>query len=74
MAEDLHGLSPAQSVAPTELSPEEQATIAVFDRATRSVVFIANTAMQRDPLVVQSVRGATGVGDRLRLEPAGASS
>ncbi len=49
MAEDLHGLSPAQSVAPTELSPEEQATIAVFDRATRSVVFIANTAMQRDP-------------------------
>ncbi|HRA95800.1 MAG TPA: trypsin-like peptidase domain-containing protein, partial [Nitrospira sp.] len=39
----------AQSAAPTELSPEEQATIAVFERATRSVVFIANTAMQRDP-------------------------
>ena len=39
----------AQVAAPTDLSPEEQATIAVFDRATRSVVFIANTAMQRDP-------------------------
>ena len=39
----------AQVAAPTELSPEEQATIAVFDRATRSVVFIANSAMQRDP-------------------------
>ena len=33
----------------TELSQEEQATIAVFDRATKSVVFIANTAIQRDP-------------------------
>ncbi len=46
------GTSPvpvAQVAAPTELSPEEQATIAVFDRATRSVVFIANTARQRDP-------------------------
>ncbi len=39
----------AQVAAPAELSPEEQATIAVFDRAARSVVFIANTAMQRDP-------------------------
>jgi len=44
-----NGLLPAQSVAPTELSAEEQATIAVFDRAARSVVFIANTSMQRDP-------------------------
>ena len=35
----------AQSPAPTELSPDEQATIAVFERATRSVVFIANTSM-----------------------------
>lgn len=43
------GLLASQSVAPTELSAEEQATIAVFDRAARSVVFIANTAMQRDP-------------------------
>ncbi len=39
----------AQPAGPTELSPDEQATIEVFERATRSVVFIANTAMQRDP-------------------------
>lgn len=48
-AEGTNGHPVAQSVGPTELSPEEQATIAVFERATRSVVFIANTAMQRDP-------------------------
>ena len=48
-AEGVPQLLSAQSTPPTELSPEEQATIAVFDRATRSVVFIANTAMQRDP-------------------------
>lgn len=34
--------------APSELSPDERATMAVFERATKSVVFIANTAMQRD--------------------------
>jgi S1-C subfamily serine protease len=34
--------------APVELSPDERATMAVFERATKSVVFIANTAMQRD--------------------------
>jgi S1-C subfamily serine protease len=33
----------------TDLSPEEQATITVFEKAARAVVFIANTAMQRDP-------------------------
>jgi S1-C subfamily serine protease len=33
----------------TDLSVEEQVTIAVFEKATRSVAFIANTAMQRDP-------------------------
>ena len=43
------GILTAQSAGPTELSPDEQATIVVFERATRSVVFIANTAMQRDP-------------------------
>lgn len=48
-AGEPNGLLASQSVAPTELSAEEQATIAVFDRAARSVVFIANTAMQRDP-------------------------
>lgn len=34
--------------APTELGPDERATTAVFERATKSVVFIANTAIQRD--------------------------
>jgi len=34
--------------APTELSPDERATIVVFERAAKSVVFITNTAMQRD--------------------------
>jgi S1-C subfamily serine protease len=48
-AEGMPQLLSTQSTPPTELSPEEQATIAVFDRATRSVVFIGNTAMQRDP-------------------------
>ncbi len=44
-----NGVLAAQSAGPTELSADEQATIAIFERATRSVVFIANTAMQRDP-------------------------
>jgi S1-C subfamily serine protease len=35
--------------APTELGADERATMAVFERATKSVVFIANTAIQRDP-------------------------
>ena len=39
----------APSALSTELSSDEQATIAVFERATRSVVFIANTTRQRDP-------------------------
>jgi len=34
--------------APAELSADERATMAVFERATKSVVFIANTAIQRD--------------------------
>ncbi|MDH5741060.1 MAG: hypothetical protein OEY77_12110, partial [Nitrospira sp.] len=34
--------------APTELGPDERATTTVFERATKSVVFIANTAIQRD--------------------------
>lgn len=33
---------------PAELSPDERATIAIFERAAKSVVFIANTAIQRD--------------------------
>ncbi len=35
--------------APGELGSDERATMAVFERATKSVVFIANTAIQRDP-------------------------
>jgi S1-C subfamily serine protease len=35
--------------SPAELSADERATMAVFERATKSVVFIANTAIQRDP-------------------------
>ncbi|MDH4186692.1 MAG: trypsin-like peptidase domain-containing protein [Nitrospira sp.] len=35
--------------APAELGADERATMAVFERATKSVVFIANTAIQRDP-------------------------
>jgi len=34
--------------APAELGPDERATIAVFERAAKSVVFITNTAIQRD--------------------------
>lgn len=34
--------------APADLSPDERATINVFERTTKSVVFIANTAIQRD--------------------------
>ena len=35
--------------SPAELGSDERATMAVFERATKSVVFIANTAIQRDP-------------------------
>jgi S1-C subfamily serine protease len=33
---------------PSDLAPEELATISVFERASRSVVFITSTAMRRD--------------------------
>ena len=45
----MDGTTRLGSPAPTELTEEEQATISVFEKATRSVVFIANTARQRDP-------------------------
>ena len=38
---------PVTPAAP-ELGPDERATMAVFERATKSVVFISNTAIQRD--------------------------
>ncbi len=34
---------------PAELGTDERATIAVFEKSAKSVVFIANTAIQRDP-------------------------
>ena len=34
--------------ASSELGADERATMAVFERATKSVVFISNTAIQRD--------------------------
>lgn len=50
--------------APPELSPDERATMAVFERATKSVVFIANTAIQRDiwSLNVMEVPQGSGSG------------
>jgi S1-C subfamily serine protease len=33
---------------PAELGPDERVTIAIFERSAKSVVFIANTAIQRD--------------------------
>ncbi len=35
--------------SPAELGADERATMAVFEQATKSVVFIANTAIRRDP-------------------------
>ncbi len=46
--EGLEGKPRAVSPASAELGPDERATISVFERATKSVVFIANTAIQRD--------------------------
>ncbi len=40
---------PRQMTPSGELGSDERATMAVFERATKSVVFIANTAIQRDP-------------------------
>lgn len=46
--EGQEGRPRAVTPAPAELGPDERTTIAVFERATKSVVFIANTAVQRD--------------------------
>ena len=35
--------------SPAELGADERATMAVFERVTKSVVFISNTAIRRDP-------------------------
>ncbi|MDC8448863.1 MAG: trypsin-like peptidase domain-containing protein [Nitrospira sp.] len=50
--------------APAELSADERSTIAVFERAAKSVVFIANTAIQQDvwSLNVMEVPQGSGSG------------
>lgn len=50
--------------SPVELSADERSTIAVFERATKSVVFIANTAIQQDiwSLNVMEVPQGSGSG------------
>lgn len=44
----LEGKPRPVTPAPAELGPDERATIAIFERSAKSVVFIANTAIQRD--------------------------
>jgi S1-C subfamily serine protease len=46
--EGLEGKPRPITPPPAELGADERATMAVFERATKSVVFIANTAIQRD--------------------------
>ena len=46
--EGVEGKPRPVTPAPPELGPDERATMAVFERATKSVVFISNTAIQRD--------------------------
>lgn len=48
--------------APVELGPDERTTMAVFERATKSVVFIANTAVQRDPWSLDLFEAPQGSG------------
>jgi S1-C subfamily serine protease len=62
--EGLEGKPRPITPAPAELSPDERATIAVFERAAKSVVFIANTAMQQDiwSLNVMEVPQGSGTG------------
>jgi S1-C subfamily serine protease len=50
------------SPGPAELSPDERATMAVFERATKSVVFIANTAIQRDFWSLETMEVPQGSG------------
>jgi len=46
--EGIEGKPRPVTPASAELGPDERATMAVFKRATKSVVFISNTAIQRD--------------------------
>ncbi len=49
---------------PAELGADERATMAVFEKVARSVVFISNTAIQRDPwsLDIMEVPQGSGSG------------
>ncbi|MDH5251736.1 MAG: trypsin-like peptidase domain-containing protein [Nitrospira sp.] len=46
--EGIEGKPRPVTPVPAELGPDERATMSVFERATKSVVFISNTAIQRD--------------------------
>jgi S1-C subfamily serine protease len=46
--EGIEGRPRPVTPAPAELGADERATMAVFERATKSVVFISNSAIQRD--------------------------
>src|SRR5262245_3796884 len=48
--------------SPTELGADERATMAVFEQATKSVVFIANTAIRRDPWSLDLFEAPQGSG------------
>ena len=50
------------TTSPVELSADERATMAVFEQATKSVVFIANTAIQRDPWSLNLFEAPQGSG------------
>ncbi len=60
----LEGRPRAVTPSPLELGADERMTITVFERATKSVVFIANTAMQQDiwSLNVMEVPQGSGSG------------
>ncbi|SLM48152.1 Peptidase S1C, HtrA family [Nitrospira japonica] len=56
------GKARAVTPAPLELAADERATMAVFERVTKSVVFIANTAIQRDPWSFDLLEAPQGSG------------
>ena len=50
------------TASPVGLGSDEQQTIRVFEQATRSVVFIANTSIQRDPWSLNMFEVPQGAG------------
>jgi S1-C subfamily serine protease len=57
--------------SPAELSAEERATIAVFEKASRSVVFIANTTLRRNPWSLNLFEAPQGTGSGFVWNKAG---